>query len=170
MGIKVGTKKREPMTTEVYWVSQLFEIVVQSLSCIWLFATPWTVACQAFLSFTISWSLLKLMFIKSVMPSNHLILCRPLLLLPSVFPSIRVFSNESVLRIRWPKYWSFSFSSTSSEYSGLISFRIDWFELLAVQGALKSLLQTTVQKHQFFGAQPSLWSSSHIHAWLPEKL
>ena len=106
----------------------------------------------------------KLMSVELVLPSNHLIFCHPLLLLPSIFPSIRVFSNESALRIRWPKYWSFSFSSTSSEYSGLISFRIDWFELLAVQGALKSLLQTTVQKHQFFGAQPSLWSSSHIHA------
>ena len=101
------------------------------------------------------------MSIESVMPSNHPILCRPLLLLPSVFPSIRVFSNESVLCIRQPKYWSFSFSP-SNEYSGLISFRIDWFELLAVQGTLKSLLQPTVQKHQFFAAQPSLWSSSHI--------
>ena len=98
---------------------------------------------------------------KSVMPSYHLILCRPLLLLPSIFPSIRVFSNESALCIRWPKYWSFSFSiSPSNEYSGLISFRIDWFDLLAVQGTLKS--NTTVQKHQFFGTQLSLWSNSHI--------
>ena len=104
--------------------------------------TPWTAARQASLSFTNSWSLLKLMSIKSVMPFNHLILCRPLLLLPSVFPSIRVFSNESVLHIRWPKYWSFSFSiSPSNEYSGLIFFRMDWFDLLAVQGTLKSLLQ-----------------------------
>ena len=102
--------------------------------------TPWTAACQASLSFTISWSLLKLMSIKSVMPSNHLILCHPLLLLPSIFPSIRVFSNELALRIRRPKYWSFSFSP-SNEYSGLISFRIDWFDLLAVQETLKSLLQ-----------------------------
>ena len=104
-------------------------------------ATPWTAACQASLSFTNSRSLLKLMAIESVIPSNHLILCHPLLLLPSIFPSIRVFSKESVL-IRWPKYWSFSFSiSPSNEYSGLISFRIDWFDLLAVQGTLKSLLQ-----------------------------
>ena len=114
---------------------------VQSLSHVLLFATPWTVACQASLSITNSQSLLKLMSIDSVMPSKHLILCRPLLL-ASVFPSIRVFSSESVLHIRWPKYWSFSFSiSPSSEYSGLISFRIDWLDLLAVQGTLKSLLQ-----------------------------
>ena len=106
-----------------------------------LFATPQTAAHQASLSITNSWSLLKLMTIDSVMPSNHLILCRPLLLLPSIFPSIRVFSNESVLYIRWPKYWSFSFSvSPSNEYSGLIFFRIDWFDL-AVHGTLKSLLQ-----------------------------
>ena len=115
---------------------------VQSLSCVRLFATPWTAACQASLSFTISWSLLKLMSTESVMPSNCLILCCPLSLLPSIFPSIRVFSNESALRIRWPKYWSFSFSvCPSNEYSGLISFRIDWFDLLAVQGTLESLLQ-----------------------------
>ena len=114
----------------------------QLLSHVWLFATPWTAAYQAFLSFTNSWSLLKLIFIKSVMPSNHLILCCPLLLLPSIFPSSRVFSNESLLCIRWPKYWSFSFStSPSNEYSGLISFRIDRFDLLAVQGTLKNLLQ-----------------------------
>ena len=104
--------------------------------------TPWAAVHQASLSFTISWSLLKLMFLESVMPSNHLILCHPLLLLPSIFPSIRVFSSELALHIRWPKYWSFSFSiSASNEYSGLISFRIDWFDLLAVQGTLKSLLQ-----------------------------
>ena len=104
--------------------------------------TPWTVACQASLSITSSWSLLKLMSMKSVMPFNHLILCHPLLLLPSVFPSIRIFSTESVLHIRWPKYWSFSFStSLSNEYSGLIYFRIDWFDLLSLQGTLKSLLQ-----------------------------
>ena len=102
--------------------------------------TPWTAACQASLSFTISWSLLKLLSIESVMPSNHLILWRPLLLLPSIFPRIRVFSNELALRKRWPKYWSVSFSiSPSSEYSELISFRIDWFDLLVVQGTLKSL-------------------------------
>ena len=114
---------------------------VQLLNHVQLFATPWTAAPQASLSITSSWSLLKLMPIKSVMPTNHLILCRPLLLPPSVFPSIRVFSSESVL-IRWPKYWSFSFSiNSSNEYSGLISFRMDWLDLLAVQGTLKSLLQ-----------------------------
>ena len=115
---------------------------VQSLSHVRLFVNPWITAHQASLSITNSRSLLKLMSIESVMPSNHLILCRPLLLLPSIFPSIRVFSNESAFCITWPKYWSFSFSiSPSSEYSGLISFRIDWFDLLAVQGTLKSLLQ-----------------------------
>ena len=115
---------------------------VQSLSCVWLFAIPRTTALQASLSITNSQSLLKLMATELVMPSNHLILCRPLLLLPSIFPSIRVFSNESFLRIRWPKYWCFSFSiSPSNEYSGLISFRVDWLDLLAVQGTLKNLLQ-----------------------------
>ena len=115
---------------------------VQSLSHVRLYATPWTTACQASLSIAKSQSLLKLMSIESVMPSSHLIVCCPLLLLPSVFPSIRVFSKESALHIRWPKYWSFSFStSPSHEYSWLISFRIDWFDLLAVQGTLKSLLQ-----------------------------
>ena len=105
-------------------------------------AVPWTAACQASLSFTNSWSLLRLMSIESVMPSNHLILCHPLLVLPSIFPSISVFSNESVLCMSWPNYWSSSFSiSPSNEYSGLISFRMDWFNLLAVQGTLKSLLQ-----------------------------
>ena len=116
---------------------------------------PWTAACQASLSNTNSRSLLKLISIGSVMPSNHLILCHPLLFPPSIFPSIRAFSNESVLCIRWPKYWSFSFSiSPSNEYSGLISFRMDWLDLLAVQGTLKSLLHTTLQKYQLFGAQP----------------
>ena len=115
---------------------------VQSLGHIWLFTTPWTAARQASLSIANSQSLLKLMSIESVMPFNHLILCRPLLLLPSIFPSIRVFSNESVLHIMWPKYWSFSFSiSPFSEYSGLISFRMDWLDLLAVQGTVKCLLQ-----------------------------
>jgi len=117
-------------------------VVVQLLSCVWLFVTLWTVARQASLSFTISWNLLRLVSVESVMPSNHLILYCPLLLLPSIFPSIRVFSNESTLRIRWPKDWSFNFSiSPSNEYSGLISFRIDWFDLLEVQGTLKNLLQ-----------------------------
>ena len=115
---------------------------VQSLSHVRLFATPWIAACQASLSITNSQSSLKLMSIESVMPSNHLTLCHPLLLPPSIFSSIRVFSNESVLCIRWSKYWSFSFSiSPSNEYSGLISFRIDWLDLFAVQGTLKSLLQ-----------------------------
>ena len=115
---------------------------VQSLSCVWLFATPWTAARQASLSITYSWSLLKLMSVELVMPSNRLILCCPLLFPPSIFPSIRVFSNESVLRLRWTKYCSFSFSiSPYNEYSGLISFRMDSFDLLAVQGTLKSLLQ-----------------------------
>ena len=114
---------------------------VQLFSHARLFVTPWTAACQASLSITNSWSLLKLMCITSVMPSNHLILCHPLLL-PSIFSIIRVFSNESVLHIKWPKYWSFSFSiSPSNEYSGLVSFRMDWLDLLAVQGTLKSLLQ-----------------------------
>ena len=116
--------------------------VVQLLSCVWLFVTPWTAACQASLSITNSWSLLKLTSIKLVMPSNHLILNCPLLLLPSIFPSIRVFSKESILHIRWPKYWNFSFSiSPSNGYSGIISFRTDWFDLLAGQGILKSILQ-----------------------------
>jgi len=115
---------------------------VQRLSHVLLFATPWTAACQASLSITNSWNLLKLMSIELVMPSNHLILCHPLLLLPSIFPSIRVFSSESVVRIRWSEYWSFSFSiSPSNKYSRLISFRIDWLDLLAVQGPLKSFLQ-----------------------------
>ena len=115
---------------------------VQSLSCVCLFATPWTVARQASLFITNSQSLLKLTSIELVMPFNHLILCRPLLLLPSIFPSIRIFSNESLLPIRWLKYWSFSFSiNSSNEFSGLICFRMDWFDLLAVQGTLKSLLQ-----------------------------
>ena len=114
---------------------------VQLLSRVRLFATPWTVACQASQSTTNSQSLRKLMSIESVMPSNHLILCRPLLLPPSIFPSIRVFSNQSVLHIRWPRYWSFSFNiSPSNEYSGLISFRMDWLEFLAVEGTLKSPL------------------------------
>ena len=122
----------------------LLTFVVQSLSRVWLFATPWTATRQASLSFTISQNLLKLMSIEVVMPSNHLILCRPLLLLPSILPSNRIFSNESALRIRWPKHRSFSFSiSPSNEYSGLISFRTDWFDLLAVQGL----------SHQFFSLQ-----------------
>ena len=128
------------MTYLHLWVEYQFNSV-QSLSLVRLFATPWTAACQASRSITNSRSLLKLMSIKSVMASNHVILCHSLLLLPSIFPSIRVFSNESVLHIRWPKYWSFSFSiSPSNEYSELISFRMDWLYLLAVQGILKSSL------------------------------
>ena len=124
---------------------------VQLLSHVQLFVTPWTAARQASLSFTNSWSLLKLMSIELVMPSNHLIFCRPIFLLPSIFPSIWVFPNELALCIRWPEYWSFSFSiNPSNEYSGLISFRMDCFDLLAVQGTLENL------KHKFFGAQLSL--------------
>ena len=130
---------------------------VQLLSRVQLFATPWTAALQAFLSITNSWNLLSLMALESVTPSSHLILCHPLLFPPSILPSIRVFSNESVLRIRWPKYWSFSFSiSPSNEYSGLISFRMDWLDLLAVQETSRVFSNTTVQKHQFFGTQLSL--------------
>ena len=130
---------------------------VQLLSCVQLFATPWTAALQASLSITNSWSLLILMSIESMMPSNHIILCHPLLLLPSIFPSIRVFSNESVLCIWWPKYWSFSFNiSASNEYSGLISLRIDGLISSQSKGLLRVFSNTTVQKHQFFGAQLSL--------------
>ena len=144
------------------------------LSRVQFFAAPWTPAHQASLSFTISWSLLKFMSTESVTPSNHLILCHPLLLLPSVFQSIRIFSHESALHIRWLelpiRYWSLSFGiSSSNEYSGLISFRIDWFDLLSVQGLSRVFSNTTVQKHQFFGTQPSLWSNFHIHTWLLEK-
>ena len=143
---------------------------IRLLSHVQLFAIPWTAACQASLSITNSWSLLKHMPIKSVMPSNHLILCRPLLLLPLIFPSIRVFSNESVLCNRWPKYWSFGISiSPSNEYSGLISFRIDWFDFLAVQGTFKSLLQHHNSRASI------LWHPAFfiVHlsrpTWLPEK-
>ena len=126
-------------------------------------AIPWTATHQASLSISNSWNLLRLMSIESVMPSNHLILCCPLLLLPSIFPSIRVFSNESVLHIRWPKYWSFSFSiSPSNEYSGLISFRMDWISLQS-KGLSRVFTNTAVQKHQFFSAQLSLRSNPHIH-------
>ena len=133
------------------------EIVVQSFSRVRLFVTPWTAAHQASLSITNSWSLFKLISIESVMQSNCLILCHPLLILPSIFPSIRIFSNEAVLCIRWPNYYSFSFSiSPSNEYSGLISFRIHWFNLLAVQGTLKSLLQ-------HHSSKVSILRCSHIH-------
>ena len=147
---------------------------VQSLSRIRLFATPWIAARQAFLSITNSWSLLRLMSIESVMPSSHLILCHPLLLLPPIPPSIQVFSNESTLCIRWPKHWSFSFSiSPSSEHPGLISFRspLGWTGWVSLQskGLSKDFSNTTVQKHQFFGTQLSSQSNSHIHTWPLEK-
>ena len=132
-------------------------VSVQSLSCAQLFVTPWTAACQASLFITNSQSLLKLMSIESVMSSNHLVFCCPLPLLPSTFSSIRVFSNESVLCVRWTKYWSFSYSiSPSNDYSGIISFRIDWFDLCAVQGTLKSLLQHHSSKAS------TLWHSAFL--------
>ena len=137
------------------------ELVVQMLSCIQLFATPWTAACQASLSFTISRSLLKLMLTESVMPFKHLILYRPLLLPPSIFPSIRVFSNESALCFRWPKYCSFGISS-SNEYSRFISFRVDWLISLLSKGLSRVFTSTTVQKHQFVGAQTCLLFNSQI--------
>ena len=127
-------------------------------------ATPWTAARQASLSIINSQSLLKLMSIELVMPSNHLILCHPLLLPPAIFPSIRVFSKDSALHIRCPEYWSSSFSiSPSNEYSGLISIRMDWLDLLLSKGLSRVFSSMTTQKHQFFGSQPSLWSNSHIH-------
>ena len=158
-----------PVNVEIYMSMYICQSV-QLLSHIWLFATPWTAARQSSLSITNSQSLLKLMSVESVMPSNHLILCCPLLLLPSIFPSIRVFSKESVLGIRWPKYWSFSFSiSPSNEYSGLISFRMDWFDLLAVQGTLKSLLQHHSSKTSILQRSAFFTSNSHIHTFLLEK-
>ena len=136
------SKPCNPVSLPNLWKVNIGITSVQSLSRVQLFVTTWTAACQASMSITNSWSLLKLMSIESVMPSNHLILCHPCLFLPSIFPSNRVFSNESALRIRWPKDWSFSFSiSPSSEHPGLISFRMDWLDLLAVQGTLKCLLQ-----------------------------
>ena len=142
----------------------------QSLSRVRLFATPWIAAHQASLSITKSWSSLKLMSIKLVIPSSHLILCSPLLLLPPIPPSIRVFSNESTLCMRWPKYWSFSFSiSPSNEYSGLIPLWLTgWISLLS-KGLSRVFPSTTVQKHQFFGAQHYLWSNFHICTCLLEK-
>ena len=143
---------------------------VQSLSRVWLLATPWIAARQVSLSITNSRSSPKLLSIKSVMPSSHLILRRPLLLLPPIPPSIRVFSNESTLRMRWPKYWSFSFSiSPSKEHPGLISFRRTGWISLQSKGLSRVFSNTTVQKHQFFGTQPSSQSKSHIHTWPLEK-
>ena len=159
-GGRQGSKNRWiwlPYTT----VLGFADVVVQLPSGVWLFATAWTAACQASLSLSISWSLPKFTSIASVILSSHLILWLPLVPLPSVFPSIRDFSSGLAVCIRWPKYWSFSFSiSPSSEYSGLISPKIDWFDLLAVQGTLRS--------HQFFGALPSLRSRSHNHTWPPD--
>ena len=145
--LEINVKYNTEETFQAFCFNQLerwanFSQSFQSLSPVWLFVTSWTAACQASLSITNSWGLLKLMSIESVMPSHYLILCHPLLLPPSIFPSIRNFSSESVLHIRWSKYWSFSFNiSPSNEYSGLISLKIDWFDLLGVQGTLKSLLQ-----------------------------
>ena len=143
---------------------------VQSLSHVQLFATPWITACQASLSITNSQSSLKLMSIELVMPSSYFILCHPLFLLPPIPPSIRVFSNESALRMRWPKYWSFSFSiNPSNEHPGLISFRMDWWISLQSKRLSRVFSNTTVQKHQFFGPQLSSQSNSHIHTWPLEK-
>ena len=154
---------------EKLWYQGQFSSV-QLLSHVWPFVTPWTAACQASLSITNSPSPPKPMSIESVMPSNHLILCHPLLLLPTIPSSIRVFSSESALCIRWPKYWSFSSNiSSNNEHPGLISFRMDWLDLLAVQGLSRVFSNTTVQKHQFFCAQLSLYSNSHIHTWPLEK-
>ena len=158
---KLGEKKESKWS-----ISQL----VQSLSCVWLFATPWIAARQASLAITNSRSSLRLMPIESGMPSSHLILCCFLFLLPPIPPSIRVFSNESVLHIKWPKYWTFSFSIIpSKEHPGLISFRMDWLDLLAVQGTLKSLLQHHSSKASILGIQLSSHSNSHIHTWPLEK-
>ena len=148
----------------MFFKVQDWENVVQSLSPVQLFATQWTAARQAFQSFTISWSLLKFMSIESVTPSNHLILCGPLLLLPSNFPSIRVFSNESTLHMSWPKYRSFSLSIIpSKEHPGLISFRMDWLDLLAVQGTLRSILQHHSSKASILQLSASFMVNSHIH-------
>ena len=144
-------------------------ISVQSLSHVWLFASSWTAACQASLSITNSQNPPKLMSIGSVMPSNHLIFCHPLPLLPSIFPIIRLFSNESALCIRWSKYWSFSFISPSSEHPGLISFRMEWLNLLAVQGTLKSLLQHHSSKASILLCSAFFTVQLSIHTWLLEK-
>ena len=169
------TRKGQPETIMQPWVPSQRMHITMSLNSLLLFShsvvsdsvTPWTAACQASLSFTVSQSLLKLMSIESVMPSNHLILCCPLLLLPAIFPSIsiKVFSNELALLIRWPKHWSFNFSiSPFNKYSGLSSFRIDWFDLLKAKGLSRVFSNTTVQKHQFFNTQPSLNSLGCQHS------
>ena len=171
-GIQLSHKKKEILSFVITWMD--FEGVqfssVQSLSRVRLFATPWIAARQASLTITNSRSSPRLASIESVMPSSHLILCRPLLLLPPIPACIKVFSNKSSLRMRWPKYWSFSFSIIpSKEIPGLISFRMDWLDLLAVQGLSRVFSNTTVQKHQFFGTQPSSQFNSHIRTWLLEK-
>ena len=162
--LKLNRNEDEPLTLSLFLpgFSAVQFSSVQSLSRVWLFETPWIASLQASLSITNSWSLPKLMSTESVRPSSHLILCHPLLLLPPIPPSTRVFSNESVLRMRWPKYWSFSFSiSPSNEHPGLISFRMDWWDFLAVQGTLKSLLQhhsskaSILQHSAFFTVQLS---------------
>ena len=159
----MGEREKKKHYQIIYIISS-----VQSLS-VQLFATPWITARQASLSITNSWSSLGVTSSKLVIPSSHLILCRPLFLLPRILPSIRVFSNESTLRMRWPKYWSFSFSIIpSNEHPGLISFRMDWLDLLAVQETQESSPKPQ-QKHQFFGAQLSSQSNSHIHTWPLEK-
>ena len=154
------------MKTYIFNFFYKFHQSVQLLSPVQLFATPWTAACQASLSITNSRSLLQLMSIETMMPSNHLILCHLLLLLPSIFPNIKVFSSESVFHIRWPKFWSFSFNiSPSNEHSGPISFRMDWLDLLAVQGTLKSLLQHHSSKASILWCSAFFIceSNSHIH-------
>ena len=169
---KQTNKKTEKEHVSSHGPQKSYFSSLQSLSRVWLFATLWTEACQAVVSITNSCSQPKPMSIESVMPSNCLILCCPLLFLTSIFPIIKVFSNESVLSIRWPKYWSFGFNiSLSNEHSGLISFRMDWLDLLAVSslGLARVFSSTTVQKHQFFGTHLSLGSNSHIHTWLLEK-
>ena len=161
-------KKKRTSTKQPNFVPQ--DSSVQSLSRVWLFETPLTVAHQASLFITNSRSSLKLMSIELVMLSSHLILCQPLLLLPTILPSIRVFSNESTLRMRWPKYWSFSFSiSPSNEHPGLMSLRMNWLVSLQSKGLSRVFSNTTVQKHQFFSTQHSSQSNSHIHTWPQEK-
>ena len=165
--------KNFPQFVVIHIVKGFLLSSVQSLSHVQLFMKPWTAACQASLSITNSWSLLKLMFTKLVMPSNNLILCRPITLLPSILPSLRVLSNESILHIRWPKHWSFSFSiSPSNEYSGLSSFRIDWFDPLDwfdPRDSQESSPTPQFKSINILGAQLSSQSNSHIHTWPLEK-
>ena len=162
--------RRVPHLQQLWKMGRWAVSSVQSLSRVRLFATPWIAAHQASLSTTNSQSLPKLMSIESVMPFNHLNLCHPRLLPPSIFSSIRVFWSDSALRIRWPKYWSFNFStSPSNDYSGLISFRMDWLDLLAVQGTLKSLVQHYTSKASILWCSAFLWSNSHIYTGLLEK-